>query len=143
MGVGIILEFLKSVPWKKVLPIIIVLGIIAANFFYIYKLRSERDIARAKLESAVMNYEQCKVNRIAQDKLIMEYSENAAKAAEEKADLDEKLARAVERARSLASAQQQLEIVTDKYNKLREESEGRTVCKTYEVVLIALAGGGG
>lgn len=144
---GLIIEFLKTVPWKKVLPVIAVIGIICANFFIMFKLRTERDLAvaqrdtaRARVIAAEQNYKQCKVNREAQEILLNEYSVASVAAAEQKKRLDNELAKASAIASRAVMAEAGLAEVTAKYNKLKELSAEATLCETYEIVLRALGG---
>ena len=136
-----------EIPWMKVLPIVGVLAILAANFFYIYKLTAERDIARAKKDKAVAelvvaegNYAQCKLNREEQGRIILDYSNEAIRGAEERQRLDLALQDALEVANSAAAAEEALAEVSAKYDAIRERSEEIGLCGTYELVLRALAG---
>ena len=145
--VTVILGFLSSVPWKKVLPIVGVLAILAANFFYIYKLTVERDIAKAKRDKAVAelvvaegNYAQCKSNREEQGRIILNYSNEAIRGDEERQRLDLALQDALQVANSAAAAEEALAEVSAKYDAIRERSQDVNLCVTYELVLRALAG---
>ena len=143
----IALKFLKGVPWKKVMPIVFVCGILAANFFYIFKLTAERDIARAKRDKAVAelvvaegNYAQCKLNRVEQDKILELFSAQALLASAAKEKLDLALEDALAIANTAAEAREELAEVSARYDAIRERSQDVNLCVTYEMVLRALAG---
>ena len=143
----IALKFLKGVPWLKVAPIVFVCGILAFNFFYIYKLTAERDIARANRDKAIAelvvaeeDYAQCKLNRVEQDEILKLFSAAALLASAEKERLDLALEDALVAANTAAEAKEELAEVSAKYDAIRERSQEVNLCETYELVLRALAG---
>jgi septal ring factor EnvC (AmiA/AmiB activator) len=141
-------KILKGLPWAKILPVTGVVLLLAANFFYIFMLRSQRDIARAneskaaaELQVAKQNYSLCRANREILELEIARLNERIVKIGEEKVKLDADLAQAQRRAAELAAAEEELIEVRESYAELRRQLPEMSVCQTYEAVLVALAGG--
>lgn len=139
-----IVLILKNLPWKYIAAGAIVVALFATMF----TLKSQRDIARAERDAAIaqleaqkVNYEMCRANREALQDSINDMNDRIRDIAAEKASLDEDLAKALVKARELSAAKRKLADVSDKYNRLRMQSEHMTVCETYESALIALSGG--
>jgi len=136
----IALEFLKGIPWGKVLPLLAVLTLVVGGFLYVDNLRDENEKLKLQIEVLNRDYGQCKANREAQDEIIAEYSKNAEDAAKRKEELDEALDRIATLVASLIKAKAQLADVSKKYDKLRQEAGEIPLCATYENVLRAMAG---
>ena len=135
---------LKNLPWKYILAGLVILAIGGTMFM----LKSQRDVARAERGEALaqlqveqMNYDLCVANRENLQAAIDKTNEKIMEIVEEKEALDRELHEALHKASLLAAAKRELADVSDKYDRLRMQSENLTVCETYETALIALAGG--
>jgi chromosome segregation ATPase len=139
-----IILILKNLPWKYILAGLVILAI-GGTIFMLKSQRdlayAQRDAANAGLEVAQMNYELCLANRENLQTALTETNKKIESIAAEKEALDRDLGVALQKARQLATAKRELAAVTDKYDRLRMQSENLTVCETYETALISLAGG--